>query len=643
MRRRIDRRSRARALSALVLICLAIPGIAQRYPVSAIAPELLQTANAVVREHEVTHDLRNLTRVEGRSRLVITVLNEAGDRFATMDEYYDQFNSVEKIEGWLYGADGKEIRSLKKNEIRDRPYTSENFAMDLRIKSHDFYYRKYPYTVEYIVETVSRETMFLPGWNPLIGQGVALEHGSFIIRTPEDYKIRYRCSGGVGDPAIGSEKKQRSYTWTASALPAVYRGRFAPAWSSVAPYVSVDATDFQMGNYTGNMNTWQEYGRFALLLNQGRDQLPAKIREKVAGLISGITDPFQKAKILYRFLQQSTRYISIQLGLGGWQPFDADYVATKGYGDCKALSNYMYALLKEAGVRSHYTLIRGGADEEDVQPDFPSSRFNHAILCVPGASDTLWLECTSQTVAPGYLGSFTGNRHALVITETGGVLVRTPSYPLQKNRQQRRYVADLREDGSMELKVTTLYTGLQQDRLHSLLNQLSKEKVQEVLQEQLDLATYEVKDFRYQQHEGLVPEISEELDLSVQAYSNRSGKRLFIQPNVLTRSDIRLRLDSTRKHHLRMGEAYLDEDSVVINLPAGFKPESVPADLRIENEFGQFQASTRITGSQLIYYRRSAYTGGTFPAAAYNELAKMCESVYKADRAKVVLVRETDR
>ncbi|HEY4148413.1 MAG TPA: transglutaminase-like domain-containing protein [Chitinophagaceae bacterium] len=92
-----------------------------------------------------------------------------------------------------------------------------------------------------------------------------------------------------------------------------------------------------------------------------RDQLPDEAKKKIHALTDSLHNEREKINAVYRFLQQNTHYVSIQLGIGGWQPFDAAYVYNKRYGDCKALSNYMVAMLREIGISGNSVLIRGGA------------------------------------------------------------------------------------------------------------------------------------------------------------------------------------------------------------------------------------------------------------------------------------------
>ena len=142
-------------LFLVMLSCLRVAAADGDYAVSKISPALLKNANAVVRFDEQHVVLKNLEKMVIYNHYVITILNEKGDRFADLTEVYDKFNSIESIEGNLYDAEGRRIKGLKKNEIKDFGIASDmNLAVDGRLKVHNFYYKIYPYTVEYRVETI---------------------------------------------------------------------------------------------------------------------------------------------------------------------------------------------------------------------------------------------------------------------------------------------------------------------------------------------------------------------------------------------------------------------------------------------------------------------------------------------------------
>ncbi len=619
---------------------LQIRAHAQQWAASTIPVSLLTNANAVVRLDETQVEIRSLTRVNVHHHYVVTILNEAGDGYAEFEEMYDQFNHLGRIDGDLYNEEGKKIRSLRRNEIRDRPAYDGSFVNDARLKTFNFFHKQYPYTVEFQVEEEKEQTMFLPQWMPLQGRALAVASSSFEVETEQGYPLRFLASDFTPKPEITANGKTKQYKWTLSDFKAMPREYAAPAWTRITPYVMLAPGEFSIDDYKGNMSDWNQIGVFILQLNKNLDVLPEGVKRRVHELTAAAHTRMDTVEALYGFLQQSTRYVGVQLGIGGWRPFPATYVAQNGYGDCKALTNYMFALLKEAGIPSNYTLIRGGENQADVEPQFPNDRFNHVVLCVPNGTDSIWLECTSQSASAGYMGSFTGNRHALLVSPEGGTLVHTPVYGIAENKQDRVVTGELDEAGNLHLVSNTDYTGLEQDELHSLINDLSKDRVKEYLHDQLDFATFEVTSFNYSEHKQLLPWIHETLGIDVSAYATVTGKRLFINPDIMTRSHIKLPPDADRKFGIELGNGHMENDSVSIRLPKGYKIESIPKDLLYENPFFSYRVTIVLKNDVLDYSRSLLFKGGDHAAGRYADLLTAFEQVYKADRAKVVLVRE---
>ncbi|MBV9989005.1 MAG: DUF3857 domain-containing protein [Chitinophagaceae bacterium] len=629
----------------IVLFCVQLMLVtavaAQDYNIGNIPDSLKRNSNAVKRLEELRVTIKALDKVVIKHRYAITILNENGDEFAEYSNSYSSLEGLSDISGNLYDAAGKKIKSVKRKDIQDES-SSDGYSLmlDDRIKRHNFHNRQYPYTVEYEDEQQVKGSYFLPAWHPVADEEFSVEQSRYIVETPAGYKLRYKALNFPAKPAVQETAQLTTYTWELKNYTGLQSERFQPAMNTLVPSVYIGPDDFMLGNYKGNMSTWQGFGKFQAELNKGRDQLPDNIRQEVHKLTDGVSDRAEKIRLLYEFLQRNTRYVSVQLGVGGWQPFDAKYVIANKYGDCKALSNYMVSLLKEAGIKANYVIVNAGRGSRNPREDFPAPYFNHVIACVPGDRDTTWLECTSQTESAGFMGTFTGDRKALLIDDDGGHLVSTPRYLAGQNTQVRRIKAVVDGEGNLSVDVNTRFTGTQQEEADRLIHHKTQEEREKYLNSSLGLATYKVDKFDYKQVKGALPVIDEYLHISAPNYATISGRRLFLTPNLFTRSTLRLAADSGRKYPIEFLDAFTHVDSIFIDIPAGYITESMPKNVAVTTEFGQYRIDYKFAGNQIEVVRTRIMNRSSFPAAYYPELVKYFDMLYKADNSRIVLVKK---
>jgi hypothetical protein len=626
----------------LMAFCLSAVG-QTNYSVLSIPDSIRKKANVVKRVDQTIFTIADLDKIVERRKVVYTIFNEAADKYGYTYEHYNKLQEITMFDATLYDALGNKVRSVKRNEVKDESAVSGISLMDdNRIKWFNFFCKTYPYTVEFETETESENTMFFPTWVPVAADNMGVLQSSLTVRAPKGYNLRYKLVGGASAPQVTATDREDVYHWEAFNRVPIQKEPFAPSWYELTPTVFTAPSKFVLQGYQGDMNSWESFGRFNAQLKSGRDALPDNIKADVQQIVAQNSTDRDKAIALYKYLQQNTRYISVQLGIGGWQPFDAKYVAEKKYGDCKALSNYMTALLKEAGIIGYYAIIKAGDEPNDkwFLPDFTNNRFNHIIVCVPVKSDTLWLECTDQNQYPGYMGDFTDNRYAFLITPGGGKLAKTPRYGVNENLQTRNITATLTDDGALNMKIKTLYQAQEQDWAYGLIKALSKEKVNDVLKGVLDLPNYELQKFDYKTEFDRLPVVTEVLDVAALNYAQITGKRIFITPNIMTRNRFRPSPDSTRTYAVCIQSEYRQTDTVRLTIPAGYKPEALPKPVELKSAFGNYRAGVQLNGTTMVYTRVLEQLAGTHPASAYPDMVAFWEKVYKADRARLVMVKE---
>jgi len=630
-----------RTLSTIAFICLAKISVAQLYDIALLRPNLLKNANMVVREEEKKITIVNDRKINVRYKNVYTILNANGDRFASFASGYSKTNSIDNLEGTLYDAKGVKIRSLKKSEVQDVSSTGGDLAGDYRVKSHDFNYTNYPYTVEYNWEETENQTKFLGGWQPQYTANISIESSIFSVAHPTDFTIRQHTINYTGKPTTTLQGNVETITWQLKNIEAIEYEYGMPRISNLTTGVYIAPNQFYTYGYAGDMSSWKTYGDFQNTLNKDRDLLPDNIKKKVHELVDNEADWAKKVAILYNYLQQNTHYISIQLGIGGWQPFPAEFVATKGYGDCKALSNYMVALLKEANIIGHYTIIRAGKYNNYFIPEFVMPQSNHIIVAVPkpNTKDTIWLECTSQTMPAGFLGDFTQDRYALLVKEDGGHLVHTPVYNEAKNIQKRQVKASIDAEGNLEATVKNAYEGLEYDSRQSLLANSNKQDINTTLQKEINLPQYVIEQFNYKEDKSYTPKIEETYLLKANSYAGVSGKRLFIVPNLLSKFNFTVDTTKERKYPLDIQFGYTEFDTLYIAIPSGYTVEAMPKPMNEKNEFGEYNISIQKNNNELVYVRKFQLKNGYFPREKYKSFGAFVNAVSKTDNGRVVLVK----
>ena len=622
------------------------------YKAATIPNELLtKQASAVMREYNETYTYTAPDKATSRIRYIVTILKKEGEKWAECGVFYNKLRKIAHFSGKLYDSEGKFVKKLKSSDIQDIAIGSDSdFATDHRAKVAEFNFGQFPYTVEFEYETACNSQIGMESWSPQTIPTLAVENASFEVRTPHTETVRFKTYNFDKPEPVTLKQTEDGqlyniYQWSAQNMKAFTPEAYTSNSKISQPTVIVVMEHFKMQGYEGSNANWQDLGKFFYELNQERDKLPEPFVAQIKELVKDCPTPLSKVEKLYDYLQKNTRYVSIQLGIGGLQPFPATDVCSKKYGDCKGLTNFMYAMLKEINIPSYYTLVGAGADHLPLQNDLVGDYFNHVFLAVPMEQDTVWLECTSQTNPVGYCSDFTGDREVLMITPEGGKVVRTPSYKEKENVQLRKAVLTLDTEGGATAELETRYSGLQHDLPGALASHSNEKDVRDFLYRQLKLSSFEIKNMNYAVEKKRIPSVVEKLSLSINKYASKSGKRLFIQPNVFNKYAFTMpSIETSGEQKTRRSEvvahtmAYTDVDSIEWQLPEGYALEHTPEPVKFQSRFGDYEATVKTEGTKMIYTRRMVVNNKAHPSNTLTELMDFYKNIEKSDKAKVVLV-----
>lgn len=607
----------------------------QNIKIPEITPELKENANTIKISDFQTVEYKSYNKVNVSNKYVVLVLNEIGFNNLDLSENYDKSNKIKKLNVNIYNSNGGKVKYFLKENFKDRSLLDDSTMFsDSRILYLDYTPTVYPFFLEYECVIESVNTAFLKAWMPISNLNETVLTSTLEIIKNPDFEVNLKLQK-LEEFNVEKLDSATKTVFTAKNIMAVKPEANAD-YSKEFPMVKMYLRKASLEGYELNMSSWSEFGKMYYdYFIKNNSTISEKTKLKLDEIISVNDSKVDKIKKIYKYVQDNTRYVSVQVGVGGWKPMEVSDVEKYGYGDCKALSNFTRSLLKAYDIESYYTVIYGG-DKRKLDEEIISMQGNHAILSVPNDENYIFLECTSQTNPFSYLSDFTSNRNALIIKPDGAEIVKTSEYKTESNTQQTKSQIVVLENGAISGNAEIISKNIQYKNVSHLESKSLKEQTDYYKSHFDHLNNFSFSNLKLNNNKENFS-FSEAFNFKADNYCEKSLNSIILPLNVLNRySSIPLKYRN-KKFSFEIEYGFIDADEIEITLPPNYSITQLPEKISIKDKFGEYNASVIFEKNKLIYKRKLTINDGVYAKDDYEAYRKFKEQISKSDNLKIII------
>ena len=541
-------------------------------------------------------------------RQAIKVLRPDGIDKARRLVRANTFNTkVRQLKGWVLNSDGS-TRSEDMKDVATTSLSPDTLYWDVKL-------------VALLLSEVMKDSLVGFEWEEEI-KPISLEDDFFFQDYWPVLEANYslNCPAGF-EPSLlwinsrpvepvqtitGAEKK---ISLTIKDVPAIKDEPLMPPSQAVSGHLLVRIKPAASLKFGRAFSSWQDIGLWYEELSQERRQPDKTVEAKVQELTSGLDHGRQRLERLAEFVQKEIRYVSIQIGLGGYQPHPAPGILANRYGDCKDKATLLTAMLKSAGFDSFYIIIN--IDPYSVSPDAPVSLFlfNHVILAIKLADSSLFenseavindpeLGCllifdpTSPYTPLGRLPYYLSGSAGVLVAGGASKLCVLPVARSENNFHRRLGKFVLKADGTLLGQVTESFLGFPADKFRSRLMEADEKDRLRYVENLLNrtISGSFVEDCEFNNMDRLSEEVRLTYVFKSNSYLKKAGQLLSFKPGILalTEADEIFDQRGARQNPLLFPSPVSRQDEFDIELPEGYEADSCPPPFKLSTDFADY-------------------------------------------------------
>ena len=495
--------------------------------------------------------------------LKITIYNTLGEQYNRVYFYENNSSQVDDVSLSVLNTDGSILyKREKKNFIKQCGYGAFGGYNDNCIYFLDAEATHFPYTIEFSYTKKCNSLLYLTGEK--FQEDIPVERVSYKIFNYDNSVIHYKLYGDSTLPIESYLGDGVSYEWELNDLPALTSISYLPADAREEIKLKIVCENLAFNEYALPEVSWQGIGLWYNQLLIGKFNTPPD------------SDTLSIEEI-YNTVINNVRYVAIEIGIGGWQPYDAVLTETRKFGDCKDMSTLLISRLRNQNYQAFPVLVLT-RDNGRIDKNFPSLTFNHAITVAIHDNDTIWMDPTCNSCAFGELPGGDKDIDVLVITEDGGKIRRTPKDRPEDNQLIRNTKISIGSDRSISIVSRSVLFGQNGRGTREYLSDKSENEKSTYLERYLNRkeTIFKLDSFQFENEDLISEPFVMEIKSTTLKPVDKIGNKWYINPFISFREKNLTKVKTTERiYPINLGFPYEVIDTILIELDSTIAIDSV--------------------------------------------------------------------
>ena len=458
----------------------------------------------------------------------------------------------------------------------------------------------------------------------------------YTLHVPADKPIKFKVyNDDALQPTVSTsaDGHTKTYIWDCANLKPLEMEPSMPPLQDVQVWMQVSS-----------LNAWQDVAHWFWGLEQPQAKATDAIRNTVNQLIAGKQTDDEKARAIYDWVANHTRYVGLEFGLSAFKPHPAAAVHDKLYGDCKDKATLLITMLSLAGIKANPVLLHA-EERREVSRDLPTLEdFNHCIALADVGGKEVGLDATAETCAYGDIPEADRGVEALVVRDGKGTFETIPPYQPDDNGMDVTTRVTIQPDGGAQTQAEIKMRGSSGQAMRAAVRARTPEQRQEMMQRLTQVFSTGASLNKYDLPDGLEKIGPFVMDMSMRApnYARQVGKLLLIPVSSGSGNDRNPFVKEKRVWPIVQDDSSLTRSQTILTLPDGYSVDDMPAKVDLSCSLQEYHRAITPSadGKTITITDTTIEHPGKVTPEDYPKVKSYYDAVIKATGDQIVLKKK---